>query len=300
MVKVEIDTADYPLYESMRDPAALIVSIIDRDYSAFASQHAHRSVAEISDQIRDTMEPAMDEVGRVTADMRESLASVAAAIQNSALKMANSASKGAIVEVIGEQILKEGLDSKRYSVTNTSKIPHSGDHIISVAKTGFSMMVDWKDYGKNTPAKEVTKLKRDMAEQNVRCGLIVNATKGVTGYDNIDMDLFNTDDGQLSCMLVLGNVKECPMLVTIAVYYMESIFKKLLANKSFETEPTNEPSRRDEFADILMETHTLTKLIKSLATLREGMQSQIDSFNTELVGTIREFVTKITLRLTNL
>lgn len=299
MVKVEIDTADYPLYDLMRDPAALIVSIVDRDYSAFASQHAHRSVVDICDQIRDTMEPAMDEVGRVTADMRQSLASVAAAIQNSALKMANSSSKGAIVEVIGEELLKE-LDKKRYSVTNTSKVPHSGDHVISVAKTGFSMMIDWKDYAKNVPAEEVKKLKRDMAEQNVRCGLIVNASKGVTGYDNIDMDLFNTDDGKLSCMLVLGNVKECPMRVTIAVYYLESIFRKLLANKSFESEPRDEPPCREEFADILTELQTLSTLIKSFATVREGIQKQIDGFNNDLVGKIHSVVTKISLRLTNL
>jgi hypothetical protein len=299
MVVVEIDTADYPLYDLMRDPAALILSVIDRDYSAFASQHAQRSVVDICAQVEDTMEPAMGKIAKVTEEMRETVANVATAIQNSALKMANSASKGAIVEFIGEELLKE-LDKKRYSVANTSKIPQSGDHVISVARTGFSMIVDWKDYAKNVPAEEVKKLKRDMEKQNIRCGLIVNASRGVVGYDNVDMDLFNTSNGELSCILVLGHAKECPMKVIMAVYYLESIFRRLLANKSFETEPRDEPPCREEFADILSELQTLPTLIKSFATFREGLQKQIDGFNSELVGKIHSVVTKISLRLTNL
>lgn len=294
-MKFDIDTASYPLFDALPDPEGFIRKLLDKEYSIFKSQHAPQAVMDVLDTVQtrvdDVMDSIQDSADKNAAYMVETLARVTgdmhAVMSKVTLAMANSSKKGKIAETCGDELLKELGAS--YTIINTSEDPKSGDRRIT--KKGFDMLLDWKDYARNVGTKEVDKLKRDMIEQGIQCGMICNLQCGVVGYNSVDVDVYTDASGSRSIIVVLGGVRACPVKVLMGIYMLESLHAKL------EKGAVNAGIVKGAFEDVLQECNTLMKLVKSYADMRDAVQKQLNDFNNLICGTIQSHVTMLRLRL---
>jgi hypothetical protein len=285
MVKITIDTDDYPLINELPDPEGYIRKLLDREYSIFKSQHSPQIIRDVMGNVEDAMNSIRDFVEQGESDRNDTMTKLN-------LLMANPSKKGAFVENLGDELFAEYLDKHAYNIETTSKTPKSADRRIT--KQGFEMLFDWKHYATNVNTGEVEKLKRDMDAQNIRCGILANADKGVARYTNADIDFFVNKRGQKCCLIVLGRVSDMPVKAVLAIYFLESIWKKCLQSES--PNDTYEQTH-NTFADVIQRTEELGRLVAIYEKHRDGIVKHLGEFNTELVGAVAGYRAFVQARL---
>ena len=289
MVLIEIDSKEYPLFDEMPNPEIYIRNLLYREHSIFKSQHSPQIVKDTVKNLQTTFETIQD---MIETEQQKNSSAMSSVLQKLSLLMANSSKKGSITENLGDEIFNEHLCKNTYSVTNTSKTANSADR--KITKGEFEILFDWKCYSKNVPAKEVEKLKRDMEFQDVRCGIIASVDTSVSKYTNTDLELFEDTTGRLSCLMVLGKVKECPMKVIMAIYFMETIWKHVMLQTP--TESVKMKTQQD-FSDVLEATNSLLRIVEFHKSHKDSLLRSIDEFQSKLSKEIHTYVGYICERL---
>lgn len=287
MVLIEIDSKDYPLFDEMPNPEVYIRNLLYREHSILKSQHSPQIVKETVQNLQSTFETIQD---MIDSEQQRNSSAMNSVLQKLSLLMANSSKKGLITETLGDEIFNEHLCKNTYTIVNTAKAASSADRRIT--KGEFEILFDWKCYSKNVPAKEVEKLKRDMKAQNVRCGIIASVDTSVSKYASTDLEFFENEQGTLSCLMVIGKVRECPMKVVMAIYFMECIWKKMIEQK-----PTETVEAKQEFSDILEATNRLLRLVEMYKSHKESVVRSMDEFQSNLGREIHTYVGYIGERL---
>ena len=85
-----------------------------------------------------------------------------------------------------------------------------------------------------------------------------------------------------------------PVKAIIAVYFLESLWTRLLKHEHVCTEVIE---TRSEFGDIIERTSELIRLISSYEKHRDGIQKHLNEFHTELVGSLEVYNAYIKSRL---
>lgn len=289
MVLIEIDSKEYPLFDDMPNPEIYIRNLLYREHSIFKSQHSPQIVKDTVLRLQNTFETIQD---MIQTEQQKNSSAMGSVLQKLSLLMANSSKKGSITENLGDEIFNEHLCKNTYSVINTSKTSNSADRKISKGK--FELLFDWKCYSKNVPVKEVEKLKRDMEFQDMRCGIIASVDTSVSKYTNTDIEFFEDTTGRPCCLIVLGKVKECPMKVIMAIYFLESIWKYILLQTP--TESVKVKTQQD-FSDILEATNSLLRIIEIHKSHKDSLLRSIDEFQSRLSKEIHTYVGYISERL---
>jgi hypothetical protein len=287
MVLIEIDSKEYALFDEMPNPEVYIRNLLYREHSILKSQHSPQIVKDTVKNLQSTFETIQDMIG---SEQERNSSAMNSVLQKLSLLMANSSKKGSITETLGDEIFNEHLCKNTYTIVNTAKTASSADRRIT--KGEFEILFDWKCYSKNVPAKEVEKLKRDMNAQNVRCGIIASVDTSVSKYANTDLEFFENEQGTLSCLMVIGKVKECPMKVVMAIYFLECIWKKMIQQK-----PTETVEAKQDFSDILEATNSLLRLLEIYKSHKENVLRSMDEFQSKLGREIHTYVGYIGERL---
>ena len=170
--------------------------------------------------------------------------------------------------------LSENLSLNEYQLQKTNKQKHSGD--ILITKKDFNIICDVKNYSTPVPTTEVDKLKFDMFSTKIRCGLLVSYSSRVRNYNNVDMSLYHNEEGYACCIIILGNVEKIPEVILHAIYYLESIYSKILIPTIVKEESKSLDKRiLDSFSGVY-------SLIQKFQTHKRGIYDSIDIFERQL------------------
>lgn len=298
MVLIEINTEDYPLIHAMPDAKGYIKNLLDRDYSIFRSQHSPQAVCDVMESVQETLDTLQD---MIRTEQTANSTALNSALTKLTVLMANPSKKGTLFENLGDELFSTHLCNNTYTVITTSKTARSADRRIT--KKDFELLFDWKHYTTNVPTGEVEKLKRDMDEQSVRCGIIANVDKGFSKYANTDLEFFDNKAGQLCCIAILGKVGEQPMKAVLSVYYLETIWNKILKQESFGNKhstdglPVGNDSVKQDFSDIIEMANGLLRIIESYESHRDVIQRSMNDFHKSLMKSIHSHVASINARL---
>jgi hypothetical protein len=272
-----IDVSKYPLFMELSDPEGVIKSILDREYSIFKSQHKAHLHVDIAKQVSD-----------ICSQQQDSISAMDELLDKLPLLLQGSKSKGNVGEQCLMSFLKETLNGNDYVLEDMSKTSHSGD--ICVSKKSFSCLLDSKHYRNKLPSKEVDKLKNDMVANNIRCGVLVNYDNGISKYRNTDLEFFEVD-GVLYCLAVLGNAKENPLKIVLAIHYLEVIFERMIQTS---IRPTTFVEGYDE---LLSTADDVQKLIKKFEESKRCVENTLNEFQTQLMTAIMNHITSLKIHM---
>jgi hypothetical protein len=307
---VVIDLEEYPLLLKLRDPEGALRGMIDTQYSVFASQVESQPSAQVLQDIANACSSLRTTSDAMTRDLRDmnsslsrdlrdmsqnqktSLTTMNDVVQKIPVLFAKSVSRGVVGEKCLLDYLKETFCSSDYQFEETGTIARSGD--ILVSKRDYHCLCDAKFYTKKVPKAEVLKLKRDMEERHVRCGVLVSFESGIAGYTNLDLEFFTTERNELCCVAVVGNAKECPAKVEMSIRFLETIWKTALQQDVRSTaRSTLQDKAKQVFRDVLDSTEDLVNLIKD----SEQQKKHYEDFHRRLLTIITTHKTRIEERL---
>uniref|UniRef100_A0A6C0M0I5 Uncharacterized protein n=1 Tax=viral metagenome TaxID=1070528 RepID=A0A6C0M0I5_9ZZZZ len=128
-----------------------------------------------------------------------------------------SQKKGEIMENNIFDIFKTHLQD--YAITPTNQIPHHGDAEV-VTPSNLKLLLEIKNYTNAVEQKEINKLKFDMKENNIKCGLFLSIKSGICGHKMIDYEIF--DGNIIVYVSYVGDVYKvyCGLLILEALYNM--------------------------------------------------------------------------------
>lgn len=282
MTTITIDLDDYPLFASMKDPEGTIRTILETQHEIFRSQRTSQGNIEMLSVVTETCEDLRDSTEDGIRRIDEALSKIPTLL-------GNSSKKGAVVELDFMAFLARSLDKIEYNIENVSKTKHSGDVIIS--KGTFHCMCDTKNYTKTVPSSEVEKIKNDMIAKNINCGLLVSYESGVAKQKNLDIVFFRNTENKLNCLFVIGNAKTFPERITVAIYYLEAVWKSILnTNISDDVHESN-------YQDLICSADMLVGLIDMYSLHRHSIEKSLTDFNKNLIETIMTHVALIKARL---
>ena len=204
------------------------------------------------------------------------------------LLLQGSKSKGNVGEQCLMSFLKETLNGNDYVLEDMSKTSHSGD--ICVSKKSFACLLDSKHYKNKLPIKEVDKLKSDMVAKNVRCGVIVNYDNGVSKYKNTDLEFFEVD-GTLYSLAIIGNAKENPLKIVLAIHYLEVIFERMIQTSIQLT------TFIGGFDELLSTADDVQKLIKKFEESKRCVEDSLNEFQSQLLTTVMSHITSLKIHI---
>jgi len=282
MTTIIISLNNYPLFANLPNPKGTILAILDQQHAIFTAQQSSQGNIELLNVVTKTCEEL-----RETTE--EGIERIDNALNKIPTLLGNSSKKGIIAELDFNKFIYQSLDKIEYNIENVSKTKHSGDVIIS--KGEFQCMCDTKNYSTTVPSKEVNKLKNDMITRNIRCGLLVSYESGIAKHKNIDMIFFKNIENQLNCLFILGNAKECPDKIVIAIYYLEAVWNSIL-NSS-----VSHNIGLDTYEDILGSVDTLMGLIQNYTTHKRQIEDNLITFNTFLIETVTMHISLLKTRL---
>jgi hypothetical protein len=244
-----------------------------------------RSNVSMLKSVTDTLQHSVDEFN----SLKETLKQLP-------IILSKSQSKGVIGEVCVLDFLKESLSSTDYVIDNTSTTARSGD--IRISKRDYECIIDSKFYKQTVPKKEVEKLKRDMFESKVRCGVLVSLTSGVSGYKSIDMDVYVNENDKLSCVMILTNVKDQPERVLVGVKTLELIWEFFL-KKTTSSSMSN--SVRDKsisiLSNIMESADDLRDLVRQYERHKKTVIDSLTNFHEMLVKNVEKHVARVEEKL---
>jgi hypothetical protein len=204
------------------------------------------------------------------------------------LLLQTSKSKGNVGEQCLMSFLKEALNGNDYVLEDMSKTSHSGD--ICVSKKSFSCLLDSKHYKNKLPSKEVDKLKSDMVAKNIRCGVLVNYDNGISKYKNTDLEFFEVD-GTLYSLAIIGNAKENPLKIVLAIHYLEVIFERMLQTSIQPTHFT------EGFDELLSTAEDVQRLIKKFEESKRCIEDTLNGFQSQLLTSITGHITSLKIHM---
>lgn len=330
-------TRDYPAFLELQNPKQTVLSILDTQHSILQRQRStvptthltemmekiqitsKQSGAEIQNnvnamkstgerlnhtavELRSTSEIVrsnMSELRSASELMRTSLSefsTIQATLKQLPLLLAKSQTKGSIGEVCVAEFLKETLGNSDFIIEDTSTTARSGD--AKVSRRDFECVVDSKFYKNAVPKKEVEKLKRDMADCKMRCGILLSLTSGVSGYKSVDMDVYTDDNDKLCCMLILGQAKEHPDRITVGLKVLELVWEYFLKkNASSEVSLSIREKTVGVLGNILESAEDLRDLVRQYERHKKSITESLTTFHEELVKTIERHSVRIQEKL---
>jgi hypothetical protein len=332
-----IDLEKYPAFLELQNPTQTVLSILDTQHSIFQRQRStiptthltemlekvqstsKQSGAEIQSNVNamkltgerlnhtavemkstsDIVRSNMSELRSASELMRSSLtefSTIQSTLKQLPLLLAKSQTKGTIGEVCVAEFLKETVGNSDFIIEDTSTTSRSGD--VRVSRKEFECVIDSKFYKNAVPKKEVEKLKRDMAECKLRCGILVSLTSGVSGYKSVDMDVYTDDNDKLCCMLILGQAKENPERITVGLKVLELVWECFL--KKTTTSDVSLSIREKTvgiLGNILDSAEDLRDLVRQYERHKKSVTESLTNFHEELVKTIERHSVRIQEKL---
>lgn len=228
-----IDLSAYPLLlEKFENPESIVKTWIDTQYLILLRNYESQPSVELVKKVNETcstMQCMSDNVSRqidtLSAEQSLILQDMKSNLSKLPILLSNSSKKGKIGEKCIQEYLNESLSKEDYNIRDTSSQPRSGD--FQITRKDFSCLVDSKNYSKNVSKKEVEKLERDMIENEIQTGILVSMTTGIVGYTNLDFKFFKHND-KYSCIALIGQAKDNPQKVEVAIRFLESIYDSFL------------------------------------------------------------------------
>ena len=323
---VEFDWEDLSLLRDLPDPDSVIRAMVHQSYAIFASQHSAQPNIALYDRIQRTCEQLMRTSSAVSSDQQQSLrslnemvlglsstqrssshaietaiaslnetqASSLDIIQKLPIMLSKSQKRGEMGEACLLKFLEESLCQTDYNIEDVSKKAHSGD--ILIMKRDFQVLCDGKFYTRTVPKTELTKLKTDMNARHVRCGLLISFDSGVAGCTNTDLEFYTNDEGKLCCVAVLGKVKDTPERITMCVYFLETVWKKMLESP-IEAKSVVTETAKTTLEDILTSASDLSDLIRDFDKQKKVIEGSLCSFQSLLMRNISTHTARIEERL---
>ena len=335
--KIEIDIRDYPLFMELKDPKQTILSILDTQHSIFKGQRSTVPTTHLSEmtnllektsdktnqdnyaivqtmkgteerirhsvvEIKSTGEivrsnvSELQSVGKSFLTTMSEFKSVHDALKELPLILSKSHTKGQVGEVCVSDFLRDALSPSDFTVEPTSTTARSGD--IRVTRRDFECIVDSKFYKHTVPKKEVEKLKRDMSECKVRCGILLSLTSGVSGFKNIDMDVYTDENNKLSCVLVLSHCKDNSERILVGVKTLELVWEFFLKKNlsTFSSLAIREKSI-SVLTNILESVEDLRDLMTQHDKHKKNVFDSLSSFHDQLVRTIEKHTARVQEKL---
>jgi hypothetical protein len=191
--------------------------------------------------------------------------------------------------------LKRTLCSIDYTIEDTSISAHSGD--IRVSKGEFECIIDSKLYKQSVPKKEVEKLKRDMSDKNIRCGMIVSLTSGISGMKPIDIDFFTNDNDNLCCIIALANLQTEPDRFIVSLKLLELLYDRVLKTIVVNTCSTTKEKSKEIFEDVYKSAEELNELIKSFEKHKKAVNESLETFHQQLLRAIVKHISRVEERV---
>jgi hypothetical protein len=325
-----IDLTEYPAFLELKNPEQTVLSILDTQHSIFQRQRSTIPTAHITDILEkvesssktnasamkrtderlnhtalelksasEIVRSNMSELRTASEMMRNSVSefsNIQSTLKQLPLLLAKSQTKGSIGEVCVTDFLRESLGSNDFIIEDTSTTSRSGD--VRVSRRDFECVIDSKFYKNSVPKKEVDKLKRDMGECKMRCGILLSLTSGVSGYKNVDMDVYTDDNDKLCCMLILGQAKEYPERITVGLKVLELVWECFL--KKSGTSDVSVMIREKTISvlgNILESAEDLRNLVRQYERHKKSVTDSLTNFHEELVKTIERHSVRIQEKL---
>jgi hypothetical protein len=287
-MSVTISLDDYPLLQTLPDPERILRSWIDVQYSALRAQHQSQPNVELIQSVKDacrtmteTTESVHEELEAIRSTQRNHNETVQKTLNQIPTLLAKSQTRGVLGETCLLEYLRSTFPGNDYLIESTASDARSGD--IKISRRDFTCLLDAKFYTKTVPKAEVEKLQRDMIEKNIPTGVLVSHTSGVSGYTKTDFVLFKHEE-RPCCIIVLGNTKESPERLSLAILLLEVFFEKILKHETIKTQVDSRSG--DIIRSIMSSVDSLSDLLTSLRTHEQQIKTSLRNLNDEIVKTI--------------
>jgi hypothetical protein len=336
-ITLVFDLEKYPAFSRLSDPGQTIQSIVDKEHAimekqqnAFPTTHFN----EMLDIIRKTSESSTCDIQRAMERMQgtndrmqhsateirstgeivrsnvselkhigttlmstmSEFKAIQEALKELPILLSKSQTKGSVGEVCVSSFLKEILSPGDFTIESTSSASRSGD--IRVTRRDFECMIDSKFYKQTVPKKEVEKLRRDMNERKVRCGVLLSLTSGVSGFKSVDMDVYTDEHDKLACILVLSDTKDKPERILVGMKMLELVWEFFMKKN-----PVSNSSLaiRDKSVSVLQNildsSEDLRDLTKQYEKHKKVIFEGLSSFHEHLVKTVERHVARVQEKL---
>ena len=337
IMEMTIDLGMYPGFLELKDPKQTILSILDTQHAIFQSQRCSIPTTHLSEMmdiiqgsagkttlaIQETIQKMkgtdekmrhsaieIQSSGEIVRSNIAELRSVGSSMLSSVSEfkvlqetlrelpvlLAKSQTKGQVGEICVSDFLRETLTSADFVVESTSTQARSGD--MRVTRRDFECIVETKFYKQTVPKKEVEKLKRDMAERKVRCGVILSLTSGVAGFKSIDMDVYTDENDNLACILILSNSKEHPERILVGFKTLELVWEFFLKKNVISSSSFAIREKSIHFLENIMESsEDLRDLVKQYEKHKKGIFESLSTFHDQLVKTIEKHTARVQEKL---
>lgn len=337
MVTIVFDMEKYPAFKNLKDPMQTILSIVDKEHaimekqqSAFPTTHfnemldiirktsdsskydikeamqqmqgTHERMQHSATEIRSTGEivrsnvSELKSVGMTLISTMSEFKVIQEALKELPILLSKSQSKGSVGELCVSTFLKESLCPNDFTVENTSTTARSAD--IRVTRRDFECMIDSKFYKQTVPKKEVDKLRRDMNERKVRCGVLLSLTSGVAGFKSVDMDVYTDENDKLACILILSDTKDQPERVVVGMKMLELVWEFFLKKNAVSNSSLAIREKSvSVLQNILESSEDLRDLTKQYEKHKKVIFDGLSSFHEHLVKTVERHVARVQEKL---
>lgn len=335
-ITIVFDLKKYPAFRSLKDPVQTIESIVDKEHTILERQQnvfPTTQFNEILDIIRRTSESstydiksAMERVQGTNERMQHSASEfrstgeivrsnvselkhigtsmlstmsefkvIQEALKELPIMLSKSQSKGSVGEVCVSSFLKDSLSSGDFTIESVSGTSRSGD--IRVTRRDFECIIDSKFYKQTVPKKEVEKLRRDMSERKVRCGILLSLTSGVAGFKSVDMDVYTDENDKLACLLILGDAKDKPERVLVGMKMLELVWEFFLKKNTVSSSSAIREKLIGVLENILESSEDLRDLTKQYEKHKKVIFDGLSSYHEQLVKTVERHVARVQEKL---
>jgi hypothetical protein len=336
-ITIVLNMNDYPAFRYFKNPTQMIMTLIEREHSILNSQHSAvpttqstevldivkkaldnsrtelkegmRKIEETNDKIQHTATEirSTGEIlrsnasefrtfGQTMASSVSGLKAMEETLKELPVMLSKSQTKGSIGEVCVSTFLKESLSQGDFTIESTSTTSRSGD--IRVTRRDFECMIDTKFYKHTVPKKEMEKLRRDMSERKVQCGMLLSLTSGVSGFKSIDMDVYADENDKISCVLVLSDVKDKPERVLIGMKILELVWESFLKKNAISSSSLAIREKSISVLQNIMESsEDLRDLVKQFEKHKKTIFEGLSSFHEYLVKTVEKHIARVEEKL---
>lgn len=281
-----IDLTAYPLLlEKFENPESIVKTWIDTQYLILLRNYESQPSVELVKKVNETcstMQHMSDTVSRqidtLSTEQSLILQDMKSTLSKLPILLSNSSKKGKLGEKCILEYLNEAISKEDYNIKDTSSQPRSGD--FQITRKDFSCLVDSKNYSKNVSKKEVEKLERDMIENEIQTGILVSMTTGIAGHTNLDFKFFKHND-KYSCIALIGQVKDNPQKVEVAIRFLESIYHSFLKVERSELQIDR---RTEGILQLLQkEADDLSKIYESFETHKRQIETSLSLAKDDMI-----------------
>jgi hypothetical protein len=336
-MEITIDLRMYPAFLELTDPKQTILSILDTQHIIFQSQRSaiptthlsemmdilQRSSCKTTLAIQETIQKMkvtderlrhsvtdIQSSGEIVRSNLSELRGVGSSMLSSVSEfkilqetlkelpvlLSKSQTKGHLGEICVSDFLRETLTPADFVIESTSTQSHSGD--MRVSRRDFECIVESKFYKQTVPKKEVEKLKRDMSERKVRCGVMLSLTSGVAGFKSIDMDVYTDENDTVACILILSHSKENPERILVGLKTLELIWEFFLKKNTVSSSSFAIREKSITILQNIMESsEDLRDLVKQYEKHKKSVFDSLSSFHDQLVKTIEKHTARVQEKL---